>query len=114
MIGPSTACRKTSRRSEMQELIQRRRERLGDDGPAGLDDDRYNTEPSLVTVACGPYVESLPVGNMTVAEVRARYRDRFDIDPDSQGIVDGTEVGDDTRIRAGQSLAFIRRAGEKG
>ena len=98
----------------MQELTQRRRERLGDDGPAGLDDDMYNVDPGLVTVACGPYVEPLPVGNMTVSEVRARYRDRFDIDPESQAILNGQEVGDDTRIDAGQTLAFIRRAGEKG
>lgn len=98
----------------MQEVIQRRREQFGDDGPAGLDDDMYNSGPGLVTVACGPYVEPLPVGNMTVAEVRARYRDRFDIDPDSQGILDGEEVSDDTRIGTGQVLAFVRRAGEKG
>jgi len=75
-----------------------------DDGEGGLN----------VTVSSGPYVENLPVGNMTVGEVRRRFADRFDIDPQSQAVVDGVEVGDEVLIRAGQALMFTRRAGEKG
>ncbi|MBM4037804.1 MAG: hypothetical protein FJ290_04755 [Planctomycetes bacterium] len=67
-----------------------------------------------VNVSHFPYTESLPVGGMSVAQIRSRFRDRFDIDPTSQAVLDGDEVGDDTVVRAGQSLAFIRRAGEKG
>jgi hypothetical protein len=66
------------------------------------------------TVAHGPYAEELPVGGMSVGEIRRRYRDRFDIDPRSEAILDGSPVGDDEQIRAGQVLTFIRRAGEKG
>ena len=67
-----------------------------------------------VTVSHGPYAEQLPVGNMTVSEIRSRYRDRFDIDPRSQALLDGNEVGDETTVRPGQHLLFVRRAGEKG
>ena len=67
-----------------------------------------------VTVTHGPYREQLPLGGMSVAQVRARFRDRFDIDPTSQAIVDGHEVSDDTVVRSGQMLMFTRRAGEKG
>jgi hypothetical protein len=67
-----------------------------------------------VTVTHGPYSEQLPVGGMSVAQIRARFRDRFDIDPTSQAILDGHEVGDDVVVRDGQMLAFVRRAGEKG
>jgi len=68
----------------------------------------------LVSVASGPYSENLPVANMTVGEIRARFRDRFDIDPRSQAVIAGNEVGDETVVSAGQDLRFIRRAGEKG
>ena len=69
---------------------------------------------AVVTVAHGPYAEQLPVGNMSVREIRTRYRDRFDIDPHSVAVLDGGLVDDDTLVRAEQTLMFIRRAGEKG
>ena len=67
-----------------------------------------------VTVSHGPYAERLPVGGMSVGEIRHRYRDRFDIDPSSHPVVDGNDVNDNTIVRPGQILTFIRRAGEKG
>jgi hypothetical protein len=98
----------------MNEQTRLRREAHGF-GPGGLggpcaDDDA----PALVTISHGPYTEQLPVGNITVGEVRRRYRDRFDIDPRSTALVDGSEAGDDTALRPGQMLMFSRRAGEKG
>ena len=60
----------------------------------------WTTSPTLaapVTVSHGVHTESLPVGNMTVGEIRRRYADRFDIDPHSQAEVDGRVVGDETR-----------------
>jgi hypothetical protein len=68
----------------------------------------------LVTVSHGPYAETLPVGGSTVAEVRRRFRDRLDIDPGAVAVVDGREVGEDHRVRAGELCTFVRRAGEKG
>jgi hypothetical protein len=67
-----------------------------------------------VTVCHGPYSERLPVGNLSVGEVRRRFGDRLDIDPGSQAVIDGVEVDDSTMLRGGQLLAFIRKAGEKG
>lgn len=72
-------------------------------------------EPAgLVTVAVGPYVERLPIGNSTVGEIRNRFRQRFDIDPRSMAVVDGHEVGNDTVVRTGQVLMFVHQSGEKG
>jgi hypothetical protein len=68
----------------------------------------------LVTVTSGLHAEQLPVGNMTVTEIRSRYADRFDIDPLSQAQIDGHFVSDDTVVQPGQMLMFVRHAGEKG
>jgi hypothetical protein len=67
-----------------------------------------------VTVSSGPYAEQLPVGNMTVGEIRRRFRDRFDLDPASQAVLNGNDVADDVIVSPGQALMFTRRAGEKG
>jgi hypothetical protein len=70
--------------------------------------------PALVTVSSGPYLEQLPVGGASVGEIRRRFRDRLDLDPQSQAVLDGQTVGDDVTVRPGQALMFTRRAGEKG
>jgi len=67
-----------------------------------------------VDVTHGTFRESLPAGNMTVGEVRRRFRDRLDIHPEAVAILAGVRVGDDTRVRAGQLLMFVRQGGEKG
>ena len=83
-------------------------------GPgAGLFDD----EPAaagLATVTHGAYAEQLPVAEMTVAEVRQRFRDRLDIHPQALALIDANFVDDSTRVRAGQLLTFVRPSGEKG
>jgi len=79
--------------------------------------DVFSGTPSAggsATVCHGPYLERLPVTNMTVRDIRDRFRDRLDIDPESQAFVDGNEADEDTVIRDGQLVTFIRRAGEKG
>ena len=99
----------------MTELTQpTNRERTSTAGGLGsiFDDNR---EPGgLVTVAVGPYVERLPLGSSTVAQIRARFGLRFDIDPRTQAVLDGHEVGDDTVVRTGQVLMFVHKSGEKG
>ena len=82
----------------------------------GLDSifDGSPADQTLVTVSSGLYGEQLPVANLTVGEIRARFRDRLDIDPRSQAVLSGTDVDDRTVVRAGQVLTFVRRAGEKG
>ena len=81
----------------------------GDDMLSGAAD-----SGAMVTVTHVPYSERLPVGGMAVREVRERLRDRLDIGPGSQAIVDGAPVSEDTVLRAGQSLRFNRHSGEKG
>jgi hypothetical protein len=50
----------------------------------------------------------------TVGEIRRRMRDRLALDPDTPAYIDGNRVADDVRVRAGQLLAFMHQAGEKG
>jgi hypothetical protein len=84
-------------------------------GPAGLGDPFGGDAPAgAATVTHGPYAESLPVAGMTVQAVRERYQDRFDIGPNSQAILDGDPVDENTQIGVGQTLSFVMRAGEKG
>ena len=70
--------------------------------------------PATAMVSHGPYAEALPVGGMTVLEIRRRFGDRLDIDPESIPIIDGEQATEDTVVSEGQSLIFTRRAGEKG
>src|SRR3954447_9357286 len=72
------------------------------------------SNPDTVTVSNGPYGDDSPVAGMTVAQIRGRLRDRLDIDPQSQAIVDGNDVGEEIIVEAGQALMFSHRASEKG
>ena len=87
--------------------------RAGSSGLGSIFDSEDQDHP-LVTVSSGFHHERLPVGNTTVRAIRARFHDRFDIDPNSRAIIDGNEVGDDTVVRAGQALMFTNPVGEKG
>lgn len=71
-------------------------------------------DDTSATVQHGPFAERLPVAGMTVAQVRARFSDRFDIHPQSQAYLDGEEVDDHRVIDVNQVLTFLHRAGEKG
>lgn len=98
----------------MNERTRSAREREGGHGSSSEIFDSGDSTPGLVTVSSGPYMESLPVANMTVGEIRRRFRTRLDLDPESQAVLDGQDVGDDVVVRTGQSLMFARRSGEKG
>ena len=97
----------------MQERTISPTETSGPAGAAGIFDDS-NEEGGLAVVTSGVYAEQIPVGGMSVGEIRRRYADRFDIDPRSQAVIDGQDVGDEVVVRAGQTLMFTHRAGEKG
>jgi hypothetical protein len=99
----------------MNELTLSEHERPGT--PGGGADGIFDAAPDAnlpVTVSSGPYAEQLPVGNLSVGEIRRRFRDRLDLDPNSQAVLDGHDVGEDVVVRPGQALLFTRRAGEKG
>lgn len=98
----------------MNERIHPDHERHGaPGGGAGLFDQAPDCHLP-VSVSSGPYAEQLPAGNMSVGEIRRRFGDRFDLDPNAQAVLDGHDVGDDIVVRPGQALRFTRRAGEKG
>lgn len=97
----------------MQEIIRNERE-SGGSGPGGLGDIFARDAVGLVTVHHGLHTEQLPVANLTVGQIRSRFRDRLDIDPRSRAQIDGQDVSDDVVVRAGQMVMFVRQAGEKG
>lgn len=87
--------------------------------PSGGGGSIFDTAPGLpenknVSVSSGPYAEELPVAGMSVGEVRRRFSDRFDIDSQSQAIVNGNVAKETDTLKVGESLMFVRHAGEKG
>ena len=75
-------------------MQERHRQRIG---PAGLPSgsgffDDPAAEPDMATVTHGPFAERLPVAEMTISEVRSRFRDRLDIHPQAMAMLDGNPV----------------------
>jgi hypothetical protein len=67
-----------------------------------------------VDVIHGVYAHSLPLAGLTVRQARAELQERMNIAPDALAVVDGTEANEDTILREGQVLNFVKPAGEKG
>ena len=104
----------------MTERITPQRDRETPGGPppgslAGTIGPDADGDPSVI-VSSGLYHERLPLANTAVAEIRRRFGDRFDIDPNAVAVIDGEPVDDEagTRVRSGQLVAFVRPSGEKG
>ena len=95
-------------------LERRRRQRESRPLGGGNTDFSGADGDGLVTVSHGVHAEALPVANMTVRDIRARFADRFDIDPESISLLDGTQVTDETIVQGDQLLMFVRKAGAKG
>ena len=97
-------------------MQERERQRIGPAGPSpgsGFFDDP-DAGTRMATVTHAPFTEELPVAEMTISQVRSRFRDRLDIHPEAMAMLDGNPVDDATTVQAGQTLMFIRQAGEKG
>ena len=67
-----------------------------------------------VDVICGIYAHNLPLGGMRVRDARDELIERMNIDPDAVAVVDGNLVDEDTVLAEGQTLTFVKHAGEKG
>ncbi len=98
-------------------MMQEQQRPTVETGPNGGGIDNFfgqDASPGMAQVMSGYYGESVPVAGMTVGEIRRRFGSRFDVDPNSQAVIDGRDVGDDEVIQEGQTLMFTHRAGEKG
>jgi len=99
--------------------VEKQRPEKQKPAPTGGDGDSIfdvapEPENKTVTVSSGPYQETLPVAGMSVGQVRRKFKDRFDIDSESQAIVNGDDADEDKILKAGEALMFVRHAGEKG
>jgi hypothetical protein len=97
----------------MRERKRQLQRQVGSSPTGGLFDDATPAGGS-VDVIHGPYRQSLPVAEMPISEVRRRFQDHLDIHPEAVALVGGHPVDDTTRLRAGQTLMFVRPSGEKG
>jgi hypothetical protein len=98
----------------MREQNRSEHERFSGPGGLGTLFDEPDDTGRLVMVSTPLYSEQLPVSGSTVGEIRARFRTRMDIDPHSVAVLDGRDVDDETLVQPGQTLTFVRRAGQKG
>lgn len=98
----------------MRETRRTQRREYGPEASRFASEQTSDPLSSTATVAHGPYAEQIAVVGLTVAEIRSRYRDRFDIDPESQALLDGEPADDSETVMAHQVLTFVRKAGEKG
>jgi hypothetical protein len=98
----------------MQERTQEHLRLTRPTAPSGGIFDEPGSAPGTVIVTHGIYRSELPVGEMSVAQVRGRFRDQLDIHPQATAVLDGSPADEDTTLRAGQTLTFVRPSGEKG
>ena len=70
-------------------------------------------EPVLILSVV--FAERVQVGQRRLGALRRELRDRLDIDPRAEAMLNGEVVTDpDTVIPAGATLVFQRRAGKRG
>ncbi len=99
----------------MKEKRKIEKTQTGGGGDSVFDSVPALPESNVVSVSSGPYAEDLPVAGSTVTQVRQRFADRFDLDEGSQAVIDGKTLTDESYVlKAGESLMFIKHAGEKG
>jgi hypothetical protein len=99
-------------RPQHPEQLRPRAPRPTDGGFPG--DGSHEDTGGTVHITWGALVDDLEVADMTVGEVQNLLQDAYNIAPDVQINVNGVEVTANTRLSAGDSLEFVRAAGEKG
>lgn len=70
--------------------------------------------PSPVRLIAGADVQDLPLAGRRVGEARTVARNMFGIAAAALALVDGQRVEDDHLLGAGQTLEFVKYAGQKG
>lgn len=66
-----------------------------------------------VMVVSGAAVSHVAVAGRSVKDVRTAMRDRLNIGSDAKARVNGSEVGGDVVLKAGDELEFVKPAGSK-
>ena len=69
---------------------------------------------AMVTVCHGPYAEQLPLAGNTIARILGKYGVHFEIDEECLVLLDGLPASRHTTVSEGQTVTFVRPAGEKG
>ena len=104
----------------MQKLRRQRRDvPLPERGPAPGADRSGDAEaaraPGMVQVHGGGIMgEEMDLAEMTVGEAHRLLRGPYRIPPNAHALVNGTEADADRRLAEGDTLEFVRLAGEKG
>jgi hypothetical protein len=107
----------------MEQLRRHRREEprcepdpsIGRAGRAEVEREIESTgDASTVEVIWGAWTDDLDVIGLTVAEVYRLLRQPYRIAPGVNANLNGVRVAPDTRLESGDSLEFVRAAGEKG
>ena len=86
-------------------------------GPSAFSDD-FGSATAVadgqVEIIYGVYAHTLPLVGVTVGQARSELSERMNIAPDAIAVVDGNHVPEDTILREGNVLNFVKPAGEKG
>ena len=80
----------------------------------GGQEDGTENGGGMVQVVWGPLVDDLDVAGMSVDEVATLLRDPYHLAPGAIATVNGVEADPSTRLVRGDTLEFVRAAGEKG
>lgn len=67
-----------------------------------------------VIYGINPHHNADVVDEMTVGQIRARYREVLQIQDGAVAIIGGEPVGDDYVTKDGDSVEFVKQAGKKG
>ncbi len=81
---------------------------------SGGQEDGIESGGGMVQVIWGPLMDDLDVAGMSVDEVVTLLRDPYHLAPGAIATVNGVEADPSTRLNRGDTLEFVRAAGEKG
>lgn len=81
---------------------------------SGGQNDGTESGGGMVQVVWGSLMDDLDVAGMSVDEVVTLLRDPYHLAPGAIATVNGVEADPSTRLNRGDTLEFVRAAGEKG
>jgi len=98
-----------------EEQAQTPQQPQGDAQQAGDQGDKASESAGAVQVIHGANNQTFEnLANSTVGDVRDTLAEVFNIPNDAQALVNGENVGNNYRLKANDTLEFIKQAGVKG